>query len=41
MLSKGRPTLGLGIGVREADFMATGAAYQGRGKHIEEQISFK
>jgi alkanesulfonate monooxygenase SsuD/methylene tetrahydromethanopterin reductase-like flavin-dependent oxidoreductase (luciferase family) len=39
VLSKGRLTLGLGVGVREDDFIATGAAYQGRGKHIEEQIS--
>jgi alkanesulfonate monooxygenase SsuD/methylene tetrahydromethanopterin reductase-like flavin-dependent oxidoreductase (luciferase family) len=39
VLSKGRLTLGLGVGVREEDFFATGAAYKGRGKHIEEQIS--
>jgi len=39
VLSRGRLTLGLGIGVREDDFIATGAAYKGRGKHIEEQIS--
>ena len=39
VFSKGRLTLGLGVGVREDDFVATGATtFSRRGKHIEEQI---
>jgi alkanesulfonate monooxygenase SsuD/methylene tetrahydromethanopterin reductase-like flavin-dependent oxidoreductase (luciferase family) len=37
-LSQGRLTLGLGVGVREDDFLVTGAEYKRRGKHLEEQI---
>jgi alkanesulfonate monooxygenase SsuD/methylene tetrahydromethanopterin reductase-like flavin-dependent oxidoreductase (luciferase family) len=38
--SRGRLTLGLGVGQREDDFIATGAKnYKRRGKYIEEQIA--
>lgn len=37
-LSKGRLTLGLGIGGRQDDFLATGAEYKRRGKYLEEQL---
>lgn len=37
-LSQGRLTPGLGIGGREDDFLATGAAYKRRGKHLDEQL---
>lgn len=37
-LSRGRLTLGLGVGMREDDFLVTEADYKHRGKHIEEQI---
>jgi alkanesulfonate monooxygenase SsuD/methylene tetrahydromethanopterin reductase-like flavin-dependent oxidoreductase (luciferase family) len=37
-LSKGRLTLGLGIGGRQDDFLATGAELRRRGKYIEEQL---
>lgn len=37
--SRGRVTLGLGVGIRDDDFLATGATtYHTRGKYIEEQI---
>jgi alkanesulfonate monooxygenase SsuD/methylene tetrahydromethanopterin reductase-like flavin-dependent oxidoreductase (luciferase family) len=39
VLSRGRLTLGLGVGVREDDFLATGVDYQRRGKHLEEQVN--
>lgn len=38
-LSKGRLTLGLGLGIREDDFLATDAPYKGRGKRFEQQIT--
>ena len=38
VLSKGRLTLGLGVGTREDDFQATGAEYRRRGKLLDEQI---
>ena len=37
-LSKGRLTLGLGIGGREDDFMATGTSFKDRGRRFEEQL---
>jgi alkanesulfonate monooxygenase SsuD/methylene tetrahydromethanopterin reductase-like flavin-dependent oxidoreductase (luciferase family) len=37
--SRGRVTLGLGVGIRDDDFLATGATtFHTRGKHLEEQI---
>ena len=37
--SRGRVTLGLGVGIRDDDFIATGATtFHQRGKYIEEQI---
>jgi alkanesulfonate monooxygenase SsuD/methylene tetrahydromethanopterin reductase-like flavin-dependent oxidoreductase (luciferase family) len=38
-LSRGRLTLGLGVGLREDDFLATEADYKRRGKHLEEQVN--
>ncbi len=38
VLSKGRLTLGLGVGIREDDFQVTGAEYKRRGKRLDEQI---
>lgn len=38
-LSQGRLTLGLGVGIREDDFLATGAEIKRRGKRFDEQIS--
>lgn len=38
-ISKGRLTLGLGVGSREDDFIATNTPYKGRGKRFEEQIA--
>lgn len=37
-LSGGRLTLGLGIGVREDDFVATGGAFKKRGRTLEAQL---
>src|SRR6266851_5446534 len=37
-LSRGRLTLGLGVGVREDDFLATEADYKRRGNHLEELL---
>src|SRR5438105_733506 len=39
VLSNGRFTLGVGIGAREDDFRAAPAAFHGRGKHFEEQLT--
>jgi alkanesulfonate monooxygenase SsuD/methylene tetrahydromethanopterin reductase-like flavin-dependent oxidoreductase (luciferase family) len=40
VFSRGRFTLGLGVGIREDDFIATSATnYKRRGKYMEEQIT--
>src|SRR5438552_178148 len=38
-LSNGRLTLGLGIGVREDDFLAAEASFRDRGKRFEQQLA--
>ena len=38
-LSNGRFTLGIGIGVRENDYLATGFDFHRRGRRVEEQLS--
>src|ERR671910_1176038 len=37
-LSAGRLTLGIGIGVRENDYLATGFDFHRRGRRVEEQL---
>lgn len=37
-LSGGRLTLGLGIGAREDDFIATSSTFRNRGKHFDQQL---
>ncbi|HEV7468563.1 MAG: hypothetical protein QOJ30_807 [Pseudonocardiales bacterium] len=37
-LSGGRFTLGLGVGVRPADYTATGTAFAGRGRRLEDVV---
>jgi alkanesulfonate monooxygenase SsuD/methylene tetrahydromethanopterin reductase-like flavin-dependent oxidoreductase (luciferase family) len=39
VLSNGRFTLGVGIGVRENDYVATGFDFHRRGRRIEEQLA--
>ncbi|HEY4383361.1 MAG TPA: LLM class flavin-dependent oxidoreductase [Ktedonobacteraceae bacterium] len=38
ILSRGRLTLGLGLGGREEDYLAAGVPYDHRGKRLEEQL---
>lgn len=38
VLSNGRLSLGLGIGIREDDFRAASVSYHTRGKHFEQQL---
>jgi alkanesulfonate monooxygenase SsuD/methylene tetrahydromethanopterin reductase-like flavin-dependent oxidoreductase (luciferase family) len=38
VLSRGRLTLGIGLGGREDDYLATGVPYEHRGKRLEEQL---
>ena len=38
MISNGRLTLGIGIGVRENDYLATGLDFHRRGRRVEEQL---
>lgn len=37
-LSKGRLTLGLGVGAREDDYLATGSSFRSRGRRFDEQL---
>jgi alkanesulfonate monooxygenase SsuD/methylene tetrahydromethanopterin reductase-like flavin-dependent oxidoreductase (luciferase family) len=37
-LSGGRFSLGLGLGIREDDYLATGSAFHRRGRRLEEQL---
>lgn len=39
LLSGGRLTLGLGVGIREDDFLATDAPFHTRGKYFDQQLS--
>ena len=38
VISNGRLTLGIGIGVRENDYLATGLDFHRRGRRVEEQL---
>jgi alkanesulfonate monooxygenase SsuD/methylene tetrahydromethanopterin reductase-like flavin-dependent oxidoreductase (luciferase family) len=38
VISNGRLTLGIGIGVRENDYLATGFEFHRRGRRVEEQL---
>ena len=38
VLSSGRLTLGVGVGLREDDFLGAAGPFQRRGKHVEEQL---
>jgi alkanesulfonate monooxygenase SsuD/methylene tetrahydromethanopterin reductase-like flavin-dependent oxidoreductase (luciferase family) len=38
LLSRGRLTLGIGLGGREDDYLATGMPYEHRGKQLDEQL---
>ena len=38
LLSRGRLTLGIGLGGREDDYLATGVPYAHRGKRLDEQL---
>ncbi len=38
LLSRGRLTLGIGLGGREDDYLATGVPYEHRGRQLDEQL---